>query len=803
MIFQLRMMLRLMRLQGSRWWLAPAIGPSVILAIVFGFLSQLEFTEQDRKEFQFGNRTSALYLNDWIQPSSQNVGHDFAKQVLFDTNEESVCIQLAGLIGVPGDPNDSVGFREISLGCQFSDFGYTLTSGSWPASVNEAVATDGLFSQGQTVQGVSPKPIEIVGTVTNKNDLYGETLLFAAGTWHAWDMDSNDTLYPRLQATYTVFLNIESPDPFRAEIAKLSANNDTAATIELRDFRDPRSTIIERFPFLYQWIIWPVSLASIAVSLALRVRFLRTSTQRLMDYGLNRKVTQVTILVGAGLWIAVALPLGLLLGWGLAGILSPIAAIVSGHAAGNNPFPMELGNASYAALAISLVAMIVRTLFTSGQHRQTEKVRKRKKLATGSRAKILFGLGAAALVVVWTFQINNVSELFALIFVSVFLACWFTPELTSLLSRTVSGNSLETKYAARRMTASGSKSWIAAASSIVAFGPFVAMTILLSSSVADSNSNELLPPREGQALFYASGDQNLDQKIKELVITSLDREIEFVPVFSPVDKSGFALVATSEGFGAVQSIKSSVDLETLLGRALSIQAKAVLDGGGVIWTREGYSNEIWLSSGEPQDGLALGESVFEEIEPRWANDTAGFVLSSTVQSLGLENTLLLWTINGLEDSDQPLISSALSANGVDSNYIRFPREENPISLSPFQLGIGSVLGFIGAALLAISLRSSSKQLQASSQMLVIQGVPRAWFRRVFFREVGVPALVGGIVGILVAFLLLFAGVEALGIALVVPFDVIFSYAILMFALFIIMMSLSVFQISRPLSTGGQ
>lgn len=803
MIFQLRMMLRLMRLQGALWWLAPAIGPSVILAIVFGFLSQLEFREQDRTEFQFGNRTSAIYLNDWIRPSSQTVGHDFAKQVLFDTNEESVCIELGGRIGVPGDSNDSVGFREISPGCQFSDFGYTLTSGAWPSSVNEAVATDGLFGKGQTVQGVSPKPIEIVGTVTNKNDLYGETLLFAAGTWHTWDMDSNDTLYPRLQATYTVFMNIESPDLFRAEIAKLAANNDTAATIELRDVRDPRSTIIERFPFLYQWIIWPVSLASIAVSLALRVRFLRTSTQRLMNYGLNRKVTQVTILVGAGLWIAAALPLGLLLGWGLAGLLSPISSIVSGHSAGNNPFPIELGNTSYAALAISLVGMIVRTLSTPGQLRETEKVRKRKTLATGSRAKILFGLGAAAIVVVWTFQINNVSELFALIFVSVFLACWFTPELTNLLSRTVSGNSLETKYAARRMTASGSKSWIAAASSIVAFGPFVAMTILLSSSVADSNSNELLPPRQGQALFYPSGDQNLDQKIKELVITRLDREIEFVPVFSPVDKSGFALVATSEGFGAVQSIESSVDLETLLGRALSIQAKAVLDGGGVIWTREGYSNEIWLSSGEPQDGLALGESVFEEIEPRWANDTAGFVLSSTVQSLGLENTLLLWTINGLEDSDQPLISSALSANGIDSNYIRFPREENPISLSPFQLGIGSVLGFIGAALLAISLRSSSKQLQASSQTLVIQGVPRAWFRRVFFREVGVPALVGGTVGVLVALLLLFAGVEALGIALVVPFDVIFSYAILMFALFIIMMSLSVFQISRPLSTGGQ
>ncbi len=803
MIFQLRMMLRLMRLQGSRWWLAPAIGPSVILAIVFGFLSQLEFAEQDRKEFQFGNRTSAIYLNDWIRPSSDLVGNEFAKQSLFDTNEELLCIQLGGQIGLPGDSNYSVGFREISPGCKFSDFDYTLTSGSWPTSVNEAVATEGLFRQGQTVQGVSPKPIEIVGTVTNKNDLYGETLLFAAGTWQTWDMDANDTLYPRLQATYTVFMNIESPDSFRAEIEKLSAENVTAATIELRDVRDPRSTIIERFPFLYQWLIWPVSLASIALALALRSRFLRTSTQRLMDYGLNRTVTQATILVGAGLWIAAALPFGLLLGWGLAGLLSPIAAIVSGHTAGNNPFPMELASTTYAALVISLLGMTVATLFTPGQVRQIEKERKRKTLANGSRGKILFGLGTAAFVSVWTFQINNVSELFTLIFVSVFIACWFTPELTDLLSRTTSGKSLETKYATRRMAAPGSKSWIAAASAIVAFGPFVAMTILLSSSVADSNSNELRPPRDGQALFYPSGDQKIDQRIKDLVITSLDREIEFVPIFSPVDKSGFALVATSEGFGPVQSIESSVDLETLLGSALSEQAKAVLEGGGVIWTREGYSNEIWLSSRDPQDRFALDISVFEEIEPRWANDTSGFVLSSTVQSLGLENALMVWTLNGLEGSDQQLISGALSDNGFDSNYIRFPREENPISLSPFQLGIGSVLGFIGATLLAISLRSSSKQLQASSQKLVIQGVPRAWFRRVFVREVGVPALIGGLVGVALAILLLFAGVEALGIALVVPFEVIFVYAMLMFALFIIMMSISAFQISRPLSRGGE
>ncbi len=799
MKFELSLISRLMRLRGALWWLTPAVVPSLILAIVFGFLSQLEFREEDRAEFQFGNRTSAVYLNDWLRPSSASINEDAAIQALLSGNEDSLCIQTGGLIGVPGDSSVSVGFRELSDGCEFSDFGYNLTSGSWPKSANEAVSTDGLFELGQSIAGVSPKILQVVGTVSNRNDVYGRTLLLAEGTWQSWDMASNQPLFPRLQASYTVFTNVDNPVSLRDTIANLSSQDGAAATIELQDVRDPRTTIIDRFPFLYAWIIWPVALASIAMALALRVRSLRTSAQRLVAYGLNRRNVVCAILGGAGIWIAASLPSGLLLGWGLAGLLSPVAVTVSGHAAGANPFPLELAITFYSALAIVLVVMVLYTYFALGREFKVKRGLKRRSPERGSRLKVLLGLSLAVVVTLALFQVKNVNELFGLVFTSVLTACWFMPELTALLSRMLRIQSLQTIYAVRRMTSEDSKSWIAAASATVAFGPFVAIAILLSSSVADSNANELLPPREGQALFYPSGNSEIDQAIKDVVVSSVGSDVSFVPVLSPADDLGFGLVATSEGFGAVQSIKSARDLETLLGRSLSREAQSVLESGGVIWTREGLSSEVWKSSGNRQDRFDLKDSLFEEIEPRWANDTAGFVLASTVENLGLKNSIMVWTANGLDPSDRQLIADALTNKGFDSNYIRFPREENPISLTPFQLGIGSVLGFIGATLLAVSMRSSSKQLQASSHNLIMQGVPRAWFRRVFLAEVGAPTLMGGLVGIFLAFLALLAGVQALGIALVIPFGAILSYIFMLFALFILMMSLSAFRLSRATS----
>ncbi len=507
MNFQLSLISRLMRLRGALWWLTPAVVPPLILAIVFGFLSQLEFREQDRAEFQFGNRTSGIYLNDWFRPSSASINEDVAIQGLLSGNEDSLCVQIGGLIGVPGDSSVSVGFRELSDGCEFSDFGYNLTSGSWPNSANEAVSTDGLFELGQSIAGVSPNNLQIVGTVTNKNDVYGRTLLLAEGTWKSWDMASNQTLFPRLQASYTVFVNVENPDSLRDKIVDLAEQGGPAATIELQDVRDPRTTLIERFPFLYAWIIWPVSFASIAMALALRVRSLRISTQRLVAYGLSRRRVVGAILAGAGIWIAASLSSGLLLGWGLAGLLSPVAVIVSGHAAGANPFPLELAITFYSALAIGLLVMVLYTYLALGREFKVKRGLKRRSPERGSHLKALLGLSLAAVITVTSFQVKNVNELFGLVFISVLTACWFMPELTALLSRILPSQSLQTIYAVRRMTSADSKSWIAAASATVAIGPFVAIAILLSSSVADSNANELRPPREGQALFYPSGTQ--------------------------------------------------------------------------------------------------------------------------------------------------------------------------------------------------------------------------------------------------------------------------------------------------------
>jgi hypothetical protein len=127
--------------------------------------------------------------------------------------------------------------------------------------------------------------------------------------------------------------------------------------------------------------------------------------------------------------------------------------------------------------------------------------------------------------------------------------------------------------------------------------------------------------------------------------------------------------------------------------------------------------------------------------------------------------------------------------GLDSNFIRFFRPVTTVNIAPFQLAVGAILGFIGIALLLISLRGSLGQLVLTSRNLTLQGVPKSWFGSVYALETGLLTVVGLVLGTLLPLGLLYFGSQKLGISLVIPFSILGDYILLITAVYILVLFL--------------
>jgi hypothetical protein len=781
--------LRLSRLKDSRWWLLPSVALSIALSFVFGILNTMSLSEAAKSQIIFGSQTTSINLNDLVRPTDTRSLEKFKEHVLVGLTTSSPCTQIGGVINSPGSKKIFMQFSELSGNCSFKNFGYTLTGGRWPLRPNEVVVSANLpFKVGSNIRGASPTEMTVVGKATNANETYSTALLASSGTWDSWNMTVNDIKFPQLQSSYSLYFSTKNLDEVRDRLYSLASDSPQAASVQLSDVSDPNSTLIDRFPFLYKWLVWPLAFLGVFFSLLLRRRQLKVTRQRMVENGMSSAVVESAVISSNLIWLAVLFPIAGCLGWLSVGLLSPLAPIITGHTPGINYFPFKTILVFEQALSISYLLVLAANLkLRRGNMARPEKSPLKRHRSNWAK-KLLLVIGSSIFVAYFPFA-KTVNDLFALLFIMLFLVSIFTPELTSLLARGMKTTRLSTTYAKQRISNPGSKSWMTLAASVIAFGPFVAVSVLISSSVAFSLENQKLPPRPGQAIFYPSGESTLDKKIGLILTSASLGDSEITPVFSPLDSSGSGVVASDTGLGAIGSIRSSSDLGKVLGRRIPSIAETTLKSGGVVWIRPGLGENIWLVQPNGAKALSINGSTYLPTGKYWSNDTAGFISTATAEKLGLSNNLSLYTANKVSAKMQKTVPHMLVKAGLDSNFIRFFRPVTTVNIAPFQLAVGAILGFIGIALLLISLRGSLGQLVLTSRNLTLQGVPKRWFGSVYALEAGLLTVVGLVLGTLLPLGLLYFGSQKLGISLVIPFSILGDYILLITAVYILVLFL--------------
>lgn len=653
--------------------------------------------------------------------------------------------------------------------CHFSDFGYELTSGRWPARPGEVVATSNLpFGLGVEVRGVTPTELRVVGTATNRNSFSEASLLVAAGTWLSWDMASNGEKFPRLESTYTVYFNTDDLLGVKTSLAQFAAESEAANFVEIMDVSDSRSSTIQRFPFLFIWLLWPLAFISTGASLATRFRLVSRSVAALVSHGIEQARAQRVVALSSTIWMLFVTPIAVAAGWMVAIALKPLVELASKQPAGSIPLPLDVMVTFMAApLLVLLVGAGLKSFRFTGRRKRRNRQAARQ---TFSARKGLIGAFLLVATIGSLPIIGNVNDVFALFFVLLAVVAWFTPEATRLSANLLRVDRLSTKYAVKRIRGSGSKSWFAMTATMVGLGPFIALSILISSTISSSNDNELLPPDVNQAVFYPAEQQSIDSKVLDIVADATADSVVAVPVSMPTQNSGFGVVSNPDGTGAIYSVDSVAALEKLLGQKISSDAASVLKSSGVLWLRENLGAEVWLISSQSVEPLEVESSYFEASSPRWANQSAGFLLAETVEDLGLQNLPAMWVLVDVNPERQESITQGLVGAGFDASYIRFPRDPNPFEVTPFQLALGAGLGLVGVTLLGVSLRTSVRQIRTNADNLLSLGISRGWFGRVMMIEVGYPAAIGLVLGSLIPIAYISASIASLRIPMVVPWD---------------------------------
>ena len=188
----------------------------------------------------------------------------------------------------------------------------------------------------------------------------------------------------------------------------------------------------------------------------------------------------------------------------------------------------------------------------------------------------------------------------------------------------------------------------------------------------------------------------------------------------------------------------------LLGQPISPEARSVLEEGGVLWGPAYSGQHIWTIGAGGQRGVQLTSGASEVLEERWARETAGFVLNATAEAENLTVAPRLVAFDGVSATEVEALSAALVRAGIDPSLVRTFRGGDMYSVTPFELGLVSVLGLVGVVVLVGAARGSVEALRRESGSLVLLGLPRRWFGEVFLREVGSAGVIGLIVGALVS-----------------------------------------------------
>lgn len=753
---------RLARRRSGWVWMLPAIAVAFTLSLDVSALSRLTLSDADYQVAAFGGRDTSVQFNEMVPTTDASFDFQTTVSELGRTaGAANVCVTLNSYLKLAPSDQTYLGYREFLDGCSPEDFGFALTAGRWPAAPGEVVASAASgVAVDQQIAGVTPQPLSVVGIVDNPRSMRSQVVIGYSGTWRSWDWPTAAARYPRLSATVTGY--VTAADPVAVQNRYLAEPTGSAS---VQSLRDERSTPRDDYPFLYDWVAIPLMALAVGISLSLRRRFVTDRSRLLIDQGVAPSRAAAVLTVSIAMSLIPAVVLGIVAGWSLAWAITPPLTWVAGYV----PAPVQAPWDPLLRLTATLIGIVglwaaIRRVAArrSGAPARRPSTRRR----TGRR------LSALALVVVAMVAapaLRDPTTLFIAVLLILMAFGLLSPDIVSGVSRRLPQRSPVPRLASRRLASPGSPGALVAASTALTVGLVIAMTTILSSTIANDNARSRLPPRQDQATYSLSEDEMTNAAVRSIVAEVTNDEATTVILGFAEFAPDRAVTATERGLGTVFTVPSIGDLEDVLGEALSADAARVLNSGGVLWNSSNSGSTVWARSGDGSTPVQLTAGFSMSFDPRWSTESSGFILESTARENGLNVVPRTAVFNEVDQASSDALSPALEAAGYDRAIITTFRPNDPYTISPFQIGVLSILGGLGIGLILSATRAGAAQLTRQSAEMIALGASGSWLARVFVIETAVALGIGVAGGALVSLAVTAFGITAAGLTTDVPY----------------------------------
>lgn len=772
---------RLSRSRSGVWWTLPVAAVGVLLTLSYSTLTRADFTPSADKVFNYGGMNTAVFFNGYVSTIEGEFRLTSSIEELQQVSGNAVCAEINAIVQADARSGDIYSYREFVPPCSPDAWGYTLTAGRWPTGPGEVVATSATgLTVGEAVRGTTPEDLLVVGVASNPSATRSQTLIAGSGTWRSWGWPEVSAAFPRLSATVIAYTTTDRSEEVVDFYRDQNEVSPLSETIDISPYGETGESNVDRFPFLYQWIAVPLAALATLIALGLRGRYLSSREYLLKLQGISPRVSAVIAQASTLIPIAVATISGVIVGWLLSYGSTAIVEWIAGRAAGPMQLPADQSSRMIIGVGVVWVtALVVAAEKYSFAGRVSITIPNADNVSHSTLRQVLaiFTIGVAIFLL---FVVRDVTVIIGSMFLVIVALALIAPELVLRVSRTFDRGSPGNKLAWRRVSQRPIVAAMGVTAAAIAFGPIIGLGIIISSDIAEQNNSARLPPAAGQAMYYLSDDDDVNAKVVDLMSsrTGSDQSLVYLPTIQTADGGG--VVASAEGFGAVEAIASVKDLETLLGAPVSTEAAAILEAGGVLWGPEYSEAVLWAFAGDSLRPIGVYGATTEQFEERWARSSAGFILQSTAESLGFTLTDAVAVFGGVSEAEADSIGDELIDQGLDSSLVRTYRPEDPYSVSPFQWGLVGLIGFIGVGLLAAAMRGSVDSLRRQSPGLVALGAPRGWLGRVYLREGAATLLIGVVLGGASSIAVAIAGIVQLGIGVVVPYVLVGIYLMLLF-----------------------
>ena len=736
----IKLLRRFLRFRSGLWWTLPVAVVLAIMTLTHNALLRFDPTTDNIRQWEFGGHTQAVHFNTLVPTTEKEFKLDSVLESFSPGLSERSCNELMSLLSKYSENQTYFAYKEYSGTCTSKDWGFTLVSGRLPKVPGEVVATiDTGFLVNDKIVGLTPKPLTVVGHVFNKNADTAKVLIGHPGTFRSFGWPDTKNTWPNLTS-----IAVSTFDGFdQSQLENYFRNLDPNVAFDYLNY--PRKPLLEKSPYLYLWTVFPLFLAAILFSFTLRNAYTRKRESLLISQGSSSLKATVVLLLANSTHLLVIGFIATLTGSVLALLLEGPIRFMSSRELGPFPIPYDPLIKFCISLLLGFLIVLLATLFTRS-FRRFSIWSKRLNLSKGLTTLIAasFLVAAVAALNAPLFQLSY----FAFVLLITLGIAFVSHRFLKWVAGRRQTNDLATELARRRISSNSFRAGLAFTGSVLATAPVLTFLLMFSSALAQSNSQAVALPDKNQVTYDIFQPSQNDKVIENMALKAAGANGKVNSFSLLKTTSGVPVVATPDRLGAVLVVDSVDTLEEMLQTKLTFQASNALRNGGILWFSTAGSKQLWtLAIGSsPANPIEFESSASLRVPLPWSNQAKAVILSSSLESHGLQRDTSTVVVTGISNQEANGLADALLAAGLDPSLVRYHKEGDAYSETPLQLGIVTMMGLLGMALMSSSTRAMISSLRAQARELISLGVPASWMSRVFFYEfrstLGLGALTG-------------------------------------------------------------